>query len=272
MLRPVSSSRICRSISAGVPCRKSWLEHPGRPALRRDRDARAGPRQAAAAVDRQGERREPRQHPDPFGHELVERDRVPERAAGRVRGRGQEADVRRVAAVHERVRHAAEHGEVGAVLLEEFQVRRGGVVAARVRRGRTAGAARRGCCRCRTSAAAPGRRPTARTGHSSIPGTAAPSPRPSRGGSAAERSAAASTRREPWILSRFAGSSPVFPTCSGRGRSARSHGRCCARRTGWPSPRRGFSRSPPGRKTAPARRWRRSSTAGPGSARSAVPP
>ena len=122
------------------------------------------PRQAAAAVDRQGERREPRQRPDPFGHELVERDRVAERAAGRVRGRGQEADVRRVAAVHVRVRHAAEHGEVGAMLLEQLQVRRGRVVAARVRRGRTAAAARRGCCRCRTSAAAPRAvRPPART-------------------------------------------------------------------------------------------------------------
>ena len=169
---------------------------------------------------------------DPFGHELVERDRVAERAAGRVRGRGQEADVRRVAAVHVRVRHAAEHGEVVAVFLEQLQVRRGRVVAARVLGEERLAAARRGCCRCRTSAAGPlrGGRPRERRA-ASIPGTAAPSPRPRRGGSGGERSVVAWTRMGP-DRDPVCRSSPVFPTCSGTGRSARSRGRCCARRTG----------------------------------------
>ena len=92
-----------------------------------------------------------------LGDELVERDRVAEPAAARVRGRGQEADVRRMPAVHVRVRDAAEHGEVVAVLAQGLQVRRRARSRGRLPWGRKAPAAGRDYCRCRTSAAA--RRP-----------------------------------------------------------------------------------------------------------------
>ena len=48
MLRPVSSSRICALDLGGRALQEELLEHAGRLALRRDRDAGARPRQAAA--------------------------------------------------------------------------------------------------------------------------------------------------------------------------------------------------------------------------------
>jgi hypothetical protein len=60
---------------------------------------------------------------DAFRDVLVEGDGVAETAAARVRGRREEAIVRRVAAIDIRVRDAAEDGEVVAVLLQEIEVR-----------------------------------------------------------------------------------------------------------------------------------------------------
>ena len=106
-------------------------EHLGRLVLRRNGDAGAGARQAARArVDGQRERREARERADALGDVLVERDGVAKRAAARVRRAGEEADVGRVAAIDVGMRHAAEDGEVFAMLLQQLQVRRGRVVAA----------------------------------------------------------------------------------------------------------------------------------------------
>ena len=160
-----------------APLQEQLLEHPARFVLRRNRHARAGPRQAARApVDRQRQRREPRQHPDPLGDVLVERNRVAERAAARMRRRGQEADVRRMAAIHVRVRHAAEHGEVVAVLLQGLQVGRGRVVApAPVGKNWSASSPR--LLQMPASAAASRLSPEPRP-KPSTPGMAKPSPRP----------------------------------------------------------------------------------------------
>ena len=244
MLRPVSSSRTCASTSAGVPWRNSWLKTRDAFSSRRDGHAGPRPRQAAAAVDRQRQRREPRQRADPLGDELVERDRVAERTAGRVRGGGQEGDVRRVAAVHVRVRHAAEDGEVVAVLLEELQVRRGRVVAAGVlgeelvRQQAEVVADAEQPPRRRAVGRPRERRPhrlqqRQRQRHARAAEEPPPGERPPRRG---ERGRG---RRAGLAVHRRASL-----TCSGTARSARSRGRCSARRTGWPSPRRGSSRSP----------------------------
>jgi len=60
---------------------------------------------------------------------LVERDRVVERAAAGMRSCGEEADIRRMAAVDGRVGNAAEHGEVVAEVLKVLEIVRGDVVA-----------------------------------------------------------------------------------------------------------------------------------------------
>ncbi len=66
---------------------------------------------------------------DALGGELIERDRIAEAAAARMRRGGEEAVVRRVAAIHIGMRHAAENGEFIAVLAQLFQIRRERVVA-----------------------------------------------------------------------------------------------------------------------------------------------
>ena len=53
---------------------------------------------------------------------------------------GQKADVRRMAAIDVRMRHAAEHGEIVAEVLEQFQVRRQGVVRGRCLSGKNGSA------------------------------------------------------------------------------------------------------------------------------------
>ena len=93
--------------------------------LARDEHARAGPRetpQPLLHVDAQRERREPREVPDAFADVLVQGNGVAETAAARMRGRSQETIVRRMAAVHVGMRHAAEHGEIVPVRLEHFQI------------------------------------------------------------------------------------------------------------------------------------------------------
>jgi hypothetical protein len=94
--------------------------------------AGTGPRQAADAlldVHAERERRKAREVPDAFADVLIERDGVLEaRAAGMRRG-GEEAIIRRMPAIHVRMRHAAEDGEVVAVRGEMFKIRREGVVA-----------------------------------------------------------------------------------------------------------------------------------------------
>src|SRR5262249_8227881 len=104
--------------------------------------ARAGPSQAAVALDRidaQIERGETRQMADPFGDELVERDRVAEAAAGGMWRCRQKTNIRRVTAIDIRVPHAAEDGEVIAMLLQRFQVWRKRVIPATVLREELAG-------------------------------------------------------------------------------------------------------------------------------------
>ena len=61
---------------------------------------------------------------DTFGHELIERDGVTETAATRMRSRGQEAIVRRVATIDVGVRDAGEDAEIISVRLQEIEVRR----------------------------------------------------------------------------------------------------------------------------------------------------
>ena len=80
----------------GRALQEELVENVGRLLFRRDGDAGARPREAAGrAVDGERERREPRERADALGDVLVERDGVAERAAGRVRRGGEEADVRR---------------------------------------------------------------------------------------------------------------------------------------------------------------------------------
>ncbi len=117
--------------AGGRALQEELAEHPRRLTFRGDCHAESvRPRQAAAAIDCQRERREPGQRTEVFGYQLVERQRVAEGAAARMRGHGEEADVCRVTAVHTRMRHAAHDGEIGAVLLEQLQVRRERVVTA----------------------------------------------------------------------------------------------------------------------------------------------
>ena len=62
--------------------------------------------------------------PDALADVLVERDGVAETGAARM-GRGREKTiVRRMPAVHVGMPHAAEHGEIIAMLPEHFEVRR----------------------------------------------------------------------------------------------------------------------------------------------------
>ena len=101
--------------------------------IARDEHAGAGPRKTAHAlldVDAEVQGREPRQMPDALGDVLVERDGVAEAAAARMRRGGEEAVVRRMPAVHVRMRHAAEDGQVVAVRLQVLQIRRQRVAAA----------------------------------------------------------------------------------------------------------------------------------------------
>ena len=124
MLWPSSSLRTCASISAGVPCRNMPLEDVRRLFLARNQHARSRSRKGCAAlldVDAERQRREAREMADAFGDVLVERDGVAEPAAARMRRGGEEAVVRRMPAVHVGMRHAAEDGEVVAVLLQQLR-------------------------------------------------------------------------------------------------------------------------------------------------------
>ena len=115
-----------------MPCKNIRRENVRRLFLARNQHARTGPRKTAQAllhVDAERERREPRQVADAFGDVLVERDGVAEAAAARMRRGGEEAVVRRMPAVHVGMRHAAEHGEIVAMLLEQFEVGRQRVIA-----------------------------------------------------------------------------------------------------------------------------------------------
>src|SRR5205809_6698376 len=67
--------------------------------------------------------------PDAFADVLVERDGVAETGAARMRRSGEKTIVRRMPAVHVGMPHAAEHGEIVAMLLEHFEVRRQRVIA-----------------------------------------------------------------------------------------------------------------------------------------------
>lgn len=89
----------------------------------RDRNAAAGPgERTEAGIDGERQRREAGLIADSFGDVLVERNRVAEGAAGRMRGRGEETDVRRVASVDVGMGDAEEDGEVLAEVLEDFQI------------------------------------------------------------------------------------------------------------------------------------------------------
>ena len=61
---------------------------------------------------------------DALRRELVKGDRIAEAATARMRRGGEEAVVSRVAAIHIRMRDTTKDGEIIAVRLEHFQVRR----------------------------------------------------------------------------------------------------------------------------------------------------
>ncbi len=115
----MSSRWTCASTCSGVPCRNSWLKTS---------DARSSGGMATPVPVHERLRAAPLTDSvsdgnrvsvaDALGHVLVERNRVAERTAGRVRRRGEEADVGRMAAIHVGMRHAAHHGEVVAVRLQ----------------------------------------------------------------------------------------------------------------------------------------------------------
>jgi hypothetical protein len=86
-----------------------------------------------AGVHRQRERRKAGLIADVFRDVLVQGDGVAERTAGRVRRCRQKADVRWMAAVYVRMRHAGEDGEVLAVFFKNFEVVGRCVVDARLR-------------------------------------------------------------------------------------------------------------------------------------------
>src|SRR5262249_50144395 len=101
--------------------------------LARNEHATAGPRQTAQTllhVHAKRERRKTREMSNLLRGELIKRDGVAEAAATRMRRGGEEAVVRRMPAVHIRMRHAAENGEVIAVLGEHFEIRRERVIGA----------------------------------------------------------------------------------------------------------------------------------------------
>ena len=103
----------------------------------RDHHAAGGPGKtagAAGAVHAEGHRREAREVADALGHELVEGDRIAEAAAARMRSRGQEAVVGRVAAIDIRMGDAREDAEVVAMRLQELEIRRRLVVLTLARR------------------------------------------------------------------------------------------------------------------------------------------
>ena len=101
------------------------LEHLGGLVFGRNRHSRARARQTfVARIDRQGQRREPGLDADPLRHELIQRNRVAERTAARVRGCRDKAHISRVTAVHVGIRHTAEYREVLPVLLQQLQIRR----------------------------------------------------------------------------------------------------------------------------------------------------
>jgi hypothetical protein len=68
---------------------------------------------------------------DLFRDELIERDRIAKRTATRMRRGSQKANIRRMAAVYIGMRNAAEHREIMAVRLQQFQIRRSFVFAPR---------------------------------------------------------------------------------------------------------------------------------------------
>ena len=273
MLRPVSSSRTCASTSAGEPCRKSWLNtrdawpSGGMATPVRDHDRLRPP--LTASVSDGNRVSVPICSATSWSSEMELRNEL---LAG-CGGRGQEGDVRRVAAVHGRVRHAAEDGEVGAVVLQQFQVRRGGVVAAGVLREERLRQQAEVVADAEQPPRRRARRPPVRTAPASTPesGSASATPAPRR-----------NRRREIGRRVEANGTANVGPGCRFIARpfllvpeQFALHDRVddaadavLAR----PSPRRGSSRPRPGRRTAPARPWRRPSAAGPGSARSAPRP
>lgn len=115
----------------GVALEKELLEDFGRFVFRRNGDAGARPREAAAAgIYTEGDRREAGERADLLGDLLIERDGVAEGAAAGVRRGREKADVGGVAAIDVGMRDTAEDGEVLAVFLEVLQIGRGGVVAA----------------------------------------------------------------------------------------------------------------------------------------------
>src|SRR5439155_7688393 len=79
-------------------------------------------------IDTERERREPGEMPDALADVLVERDGVAEAAAARMRRGREEAIVRRMPAIHVGMRHAAEDGEIVAMLLEDLEIRRQWVI------------------------------------------------------------------------------------------------------------------------------------------------
>src|SRR6266487_4479272 len=67
--------------------------------------------------------------PDALADVLVERDGVAEAAAARMRRGREEAVVCRMPPIHVGMRHTAENGEIVAMFLENFQIRRQWVIA-----------------------------------------------------------------------------------------------------------------------------------------------
>src|SRR5439155_3755369 len=124
-------AHLRRGLGLG-PLQKHPAENVRRLFFARNHHARSRPRKAAHAllhVHTQCERRKPREMPDALADVLVERDGVAETGAARMwRGR-EKAVVRRMPAVHVRMPHAAEDGEIIAMLLEHFEVRRQRIIA-----------------------------------------------------------------------------------------------------------------------------------------------
>src|SRR2546423_587267 len=65
---------------------------------------------------------------DPFRNVLVQRNGVAEAATARMRRGGEEAIVCRMAAVHVRMRHAAENGKIIPMLFKNFEIGRESII------------------------------------------------------------------------------------------------------------------------------------------------
>jgi hypothetical protein len=115
----------------GRPLQEKLTKHARGAFLRRDRDAGARPGEAAGAgVDAKSQRGEASEVADALRDELVQRDGVAKRAAGRMRRGGEEGNVGGVAAIHVGMRHAAHDREVIAMVFEKLEVWREGVILA----------------------------------------------------------------------------------------------------------------------------------------------